>query len=191
MLAGAGRVSICGDTSTLRERLGRLADLRPPLVISWGLCGGLDSRLRPGDLIIGSEVVSHGESIRTDEFVRLSIERRLIDAGARVAVGGFAGAKAPVLTAHAKAKLRRATGAAAVDMESLSAGRFALAQRARFAILRAVSDPADQDLPLLVRKVVDSEGNEIVPSPSEVIALKLISETPFPRKSWNEDRFAA
>src|SRR5262249_40482548 len=40
-------------------------------------------------------------------------------------------------------------------------------------------------------KVVDSEGNEIVPSPSEVIALKLISETPFPRKSWNEDRFAA
>jgi hypothetical protein len=40
-------------------------------------------------------------------------------------------------------------------------------------------------------KVIDSEGNEIVPSPLEVIALKLISEMPFSRKSWNEDRFAA
>jgi len=40
-------------------------------------------------------------------------------------------------------------------------------------------------------KVIDSQGNEIVPSPSEIIALKLISEMFFPRKFRTEDRFAA
>jgi hypothetical protein len=40
-------------------------------------------------------------------------------------------------------------------------------------------------------KVIDAEGNEIVPSPSEIVALKLISEMFFPRKFATEDRFAA
>ena len=43
-------------------------------------------------------------------------------------------------------------------MESLIAGRYALEQRIPFAILRAVSDPADRDLPPLVLKAVDSDG---------------------------------
>lgn len=40
-------------------------------------------------------------------------------------------------------------------------------------------------------KVIDAEGSEIVPSPSEIVALKLISEMFFPRKLPTEDRFAA
>jgi len=127
-------------------------------VMSWGVCGGLDSRLRPGDLVVGAEVVSDDGSIRTDEAVRSWLERRLIDAGARVVVERLAAADAPILTVRAKAELRRATGAAAVDMESLLAGRFALERRAPFAILRAVADPADRDLPPLVLKAVDSDG---------------------------------
>ena len=43
-------------------------------------------------------------------------------------------------------------------MESLTAGRFALERRAPFAILRAVADPADRDLPPLVLKAVDCDG---------------------------------
>ncbi len=158
ILAGPGRMTICGDASTLRARLEALADLRPQLVMSWGVCGGLDSRLRPGDLVVGAEVVSDDGSIRTDEAVRSSLERRLTDAGARVVVERLAAADAPVLTVGAKAELRSATGAAAVDMESLTAGRFALERRAPFAILRAVADPADRDLPPLVLKAVDCDG---------------------------------
>ena len=70
----------------------------------------------------------------------------------------MAAASAPVLTARAKAELRSATGAAAVDMESLTAGRFALKQRAPFAILRAVAKTAARDLPPLVLKAVDCDG---------------------------------
>ena len=76
----------------------------------------------------------------------------------RVVRGTFAAADAPVLTAEEKSALRHATGAVAVDMESLAAGRFAAARAAPFAILRAVSDPADRDLPRLVLAAVDADG---------------------------------
>jgi nucleoside phosphorylase len=180
ILAGPGRVSICGDASTLRARLSALVNLRPQLVVSWGVCGGLDSRLRPGDLVVGAEVVSDTGSIKTDEAFRSSLERRLMAAGPRVVVERIAAANAPVLTVGAKAALRSATGAAAVDMESLTAGRFALERRAPFAILRAVADPAESDLPSLVLKVVDPDGalniaaaiKELVRSPGQFSGLR-------------------
>src|SRR5271156_5187715 len=158
ILAGPGRLAICGDVSTLRAKLAELTCHPIILVISWGVCGGLDPRLRPGDLVVGAEVVSDDGSITTDEAVTSSLERRLIDAGARVVVERLAAANTPVLTVGAKAELRGATGAAAVDMESLMAGRFALERRMPFAILRAVADPADRDLPPLVLKAVNSDG---------------------------------
>ena len=123
-------------------------------MVSWGLCGGLDPRLRPGDLILGAEVVSGEGAVRTDEAVTSSLAQRLRGAGARVVVERLAASDAPVLTAAAKAELRRATEASAVDMESLIAGQYALEQRAPFAILRAVADPAERDLPPLVLKAV-------------------------------------
>ena len=66
---------ICGDAATLRAGLAEAAALRPSLVVSWGLCGGLDPRLRPGDLILGAEVVSNDAAVRTDETVTASLAR--------------------------------------------------------------------------------------------------------------------
>ena len=108
------------------------------------------------------EVVSDDGSIRTDEAVTSSLKRRLIDAGARIVVERLAAANAPVLTVGAKAELHRATGAAAVDMESLTAGRFALERGMPFAILRAVADPADRDLPPLILQAVDPKAGSIL-----------------------------
>src|SRR5271163_4762650 len=179
ILAGAGRFAICGDGPTLRSRLAALTDTHFGIVISWGVCGGLDPRLRPGDLLLGSEVVSADERITTDKAVTSSLMQRLIDGGVRVTVQRVAGVSAPVSTAVAKAELRGATGAAAVDMESLPAGRFALERRTPFAILRAVADPADRDLPPLVFKAVDSDGGiktaavvrDLVRSPGQLTGL--------------------
>ncbi len=179
ILAGPGRLAICGDASTLRAKLAELTYQPIILVISWGVCGGLDPRLRPGDLILGAEVVSAEGRINTDEAVTSSLAQRLIDAGARVAVERVAGVSSPVSTARAKAELRLATGAAAVDMESLIAGRFALERRTPFAILRAVADPADRDLPPLVLSAVDSDGRikaaavlgDLVRSPGQFTGL--------------------
>ena len=179
ILAGPGRLAICGDASTLRAKLAELTCQPIILVISWGVCGGLDPRLRPGDLILGAEVVSAEGRINTDEAVTSSLAQRLMDAGARVAVERVAGVSSPVSTARAKAELRLATGAAAVDMESLIAGRFALERRTPFAILRAVADPADRDLPPLVLSAVDSDGRikaaavlgDLVRSPGQFTGL--------------------
>jgi adenosylhomocysteine nucleosidase len=179
ILAGPGRLAICGDASTLRAKLAELTCQPIILVISWGVCGGLDPRLRPGDLILGAEVVSAEGRINTDEAVTSSLAQRLIDAGARVAVERVAGVSSPVSTARAKAELRLATGAAAVDMESLNAGRFALERRTPFAILRAVADPADRDLPPLVLSAVDADGRikaaavlgDLVRSPGQFTGL--------------------
>ena len=183
ILAGPGRTTLCGDASTLRAGLAKGAGLRPPLVVSWGLCGALDPRLRPGDLILGAEVVSDEGAVRTDEVVTSSLAQRLGSAGARVVVGRLAASDAPVLTAAAKAELRRATGAAGVDMESLIAGQFAFEQRAPFAILRAVADPAERDLPPLVLRAVDSDGGvdaaaiikELIRSPSQFAGLRALA----------------
>ena len=69
ILAGPNRLSICGDATALRARLAEATGLQPHLVMSWGVCGGLNSRLRPGDLVVGAEVVSDDGSISTDEAV--------------------------------------------------------------------------------------------------------------------------
>ena len=65
-------------------------------------------------------------------------------------------------------------------MESLIAGQYALEQRAPFAILRAVADPAERDLPPLVLKAVDSDGGidvaavigALIRSPSQFAGLR-------------------
>ena len=183
ILAGPGRTTLCGDAPTLRARLAEAAGLGPSLVISWGLCGGLDPKLRPGDLILAKQVVSADGAIRTDEAVTSSLAQRLAGAGARVAAERLAGADVPVLTAVAKAELRRATEAAAVDMESLIAGQYALEQQIPFAILRAVADPAERDLPPLVLKAMDSDGGintlavvgELIRSPSQLAGLRALA----------------
>ena len=188
MMAGPGRALVCGEASVLHGQLARLGRLRPQLVISWGVCGGLDSRLRPGDLIVGSEIVSDGASIATDKFVASAIARRLTHLGSRVRVERLAGTNTPILTTHTKAKIHRATGAAAVDMESATAARIALALRSPFAIVRAIADPADRDLPPLVFKAVDADGRingaavvrALVRSPGQFAGLCAVA-----RDSWS------
>jgi hopanoid-associated phosphorylase len=183
IIGGPGRTTLCGDPPRLRARLAEAASHRPSLVVSWGLCGGLDPQLRPGDLILGAEVVSKGGAVSTDEAVTASLAERLRGAGARVAVERLAASDAPVATVAAKADLRRATGAAGVDMESLIAGQYALKQRAPFAILRAVADPADRALPPLALKALDSYGGidaravvgELIRSPRQLARLQALA----------------
>ena len=179
ILQGLGHSTLCGDASTLRAGLAEAASLKPSLVVSWGLCGGLDPQLRSGDLILGTEVTSNEGAIRTDEGVTASLAQRLVGAVARVFVGQLAASDAPVLTIAAKSELRRATGAAGVDMESLIAGQYARENRIPFAIVRAVSDPAGRDLPPLVLKAVDSDGGidalavirELIRAPGQFMTL--------------------
>ncbi len=179
LIAGGDRIAICGDASTLRRRLAGLADSKPRLILSWGLCGGIDPGLRPGDLVVGSEAVSERQRVPANEGVAVILSRRLAEAGLRVRIDRFAGVSAPVLTASDKSEMRLKTGAAAVDMESVIAGRFAHEMKTPFAILRAVADPAERTLPPLVNVAIDSSGRldasavarSLMRAPAQLIAL--------------------
>jgi len=151
-------LAVCGGGATLAAKLAEaLARLR--LVVSFGLCGGLDPALRSGDVVIGAQVLCGGADVRTDESVARQLAARLAAAGERVRLGAVAGVDAPVLTRAAKARLRQATGAVAVDMESGIAARFAADRNVPLAILRVVSDPAERDLPPLVARAVRPDGS--------------------------------
>ncbi len=91
--------------------------------IGFGLCGGLDSALRGGDVVIGARVLSGGAGVMVDESVARELAARLRAAGERVSLDAVAGVEAPVLTRAAKAELRKATMAASVDTGSAIAAR--------------------------------------------------------------------
>jgi len=107
-------------------------------ILSIGFCGALDPALRIGDIVISGEV----PTVLGASFVQgdvISVDR-------------------VAFTAREKCDLRRATGAAVVEMESA-----AVAQKARewdvpFGCVRVVSDIAGEDLPLDFNRYRDADG---------------------------------
>ena len=83
---GPGAVALCGDAATLQAGLAGLARESIGLVVSFGLCGGLDPALRCGDIIVGAGVVGGS---RTDAPLSRAIAARLRAAGERVACSPF------------------------------------------------------------------------------------------------------
>ena len=140
-------------------------------VLSFGLCGGLDPALAPGDLVVGTGVGTF--AVDEDWLTRLT---RALPG---VAVGGIAGSDAIVGSVSAKAALRSATGAIAADMESHRAAELASEAGVPFAILRAVSDGASESLPLCAQMGFRSDGSVdvgavirgLIARPSEFPAL--------------------
>lgn len=80
-------------------------------------------------------------------FGRRSGWRPVLDAAGRHPIAEIAGADAPVADEIGKSALFAATGAVAVDMESVLVARAARRHGLPFAILRVVADPAHRSLP--------------------------------------------
>jgi 4-hydroxy-3-methylbut-2-enyl diphosphate reductase len=112
-----------------------------------GVCGSLDARFAPGDVIVASELRGAGAPRLLASAKPLA--RALEAQGTRVHIG-------PILSVDhgvhaAERESLAATGAIAVDMES--AWLAELANVAPFAVLRVVSDGPGQELfsPRIVR----------------------------------------
>jgi adenosylhomocysteine nucleosidase len=119
-------------------------------LVSFGLAGGLDPTLWPGDVVVASQVL---------------LDDRRLTANAALATrfGGptghtiLAGA-AVVADAAAKAHLFETTGAHAVDLESGAVARAAIAHGLPFAVVRAICDPSERDLPPAALIALDPAG---------------------------------
>ncbi len=144
-------VAIGGGSSAGAEAAARrLIEQGATALISFGLAGGLDPLVRPGTVIVPEAVCTRGARIPTD-------------AGLNARIGGVTphmvlGADRFAVSADAKQRLWVASGCAAIDMESGAVGLTADAFGIPFAILRAICDPAERDLPPAALIALDKAG---------------------------------
>jgi adenosylhomocysteine nucleosidase len=136
-------------------------------LVSFGLAGGLAPQLRPGALIVASEIVDpEGNRLPVDQGWAASLRR-----ATGALDGAILGALVPATSAAAKAALFARTGALAVDLESLVVARAAQRTGLKFIVVRAVADSASRDL-----------------SPAALIALRQDGTADLPRILWSVAR---
>ncbi len=131
-------------------------------LVSFGLAGGLDPSLSPGDLVGGTFVW------RAD---RPPIGAAALDSEIRLVAGGVAGVDRPVMSAAEKAALHAASGAIAVDMESHAVAAVAAAAGLPIYVLRAIADPAARTIPSAALAGLGADGRR---RPLAVLARLLV-----------------
>ena len=137
----------------------RLARDGAVLLVSFGICGGLDPELRPGDLVLADTVLADdGARYPVSAEQRPVLEARLSGLALRIAVGPLLGQDRPLASAADKAARFAAGGALAVDMESFGVARAAQAAGLPFLVVRAVADPAERNLPRAALKAIGPDG---------------------------------
>ncbi len=182
--SGPGTVVVAsgGSTSQLRDTL---ASYKPSWrgVLSFGLAGGLEPALAPGDAVVATGIVSDERRWSADIELPDWISERLSRGGFHATRAEIAGADAPVLAASAKAELFGRSGAAAVDMESHVAAEYAAEHELPYASLRIVCDPCTRSLPPLAATALRQDGGVSLPavlaslirSPAQLVQLPGLS----------------
>ncbi len=119
-------------------------------LLSFGLAGGLDPALKPGDIVVPTAVIEHGVVAHTDPALSTLIGGWF---------GGFLfAAERIVADPQAKRRLRANTGASAVDLESGAVARVAARHEIPFAVLRAICDHANRTLPPAALIALNAKG---------------------------------
>ncbi len=146
----------CGGSDPERTGILAVELLRggAKVLVSFGIAGGLDPALRSGDLVVATHVIAEAESWFCSAPWSGRVAGRLPDSRQ----GAVAGVATPVGGVAAKRALRDATGALAVDLESMAVARVARAAGAPFLVVRAVADTADQALPAVAATLVLADG---------------------------------
>jgi adenosylhomocysteine nucleosidase len=133
-----------GQLAAARGTLALIAGHRPTWVISAGFAGGLDPRLKKGDILMADALVNtDGRRLAID----LKIAPEAVAANKRLHVGACAASETIVRRPADKRELGRRTGALAVDMESWAVGEVCRQAKTRFLSIRVISDAVDDELP--------------------------------------------
>lgn len=137
-------------------------------LVSFGLAGALDSRLRPGDLVLPDSIhVGHRLPVDQDWRNRL---QQLLPAHINITSGVLAASTGVLTSADAKRELAEATGACAVDMESGAVAQVAARAGIPFLVVRVIADPLDFSPPVPLLSAVHPDGSA---DPARLISLIL------------------
>jgi len=146
--------------SALKEALGRKA---PSLILSIGYAGGLDLKLKVGDIVIADKILEINQAIsfsksysldpkQLDLFERLDSNKKiLIYRGTLITVNQV------IADSFAKQELGISHKALAVDMETSSLIEYAIENKIPFVSVRAISDTMEQSL-INISSFIDGDG---------------------------------
>lgn len=129
--------------------------LTEPLVVSAGVCGGLDPALEAGDLVLPESVIGPAGDLLN---VTPSHHRAACSAVVSPSTGRLVTIREVVATPVAKAALFARTGAVAADMESSIVLATASAAGLPSLVVRAVSDGARDTVPAELIRLVTPDG---------------------------------
>ncbi|HSE92238.1 MAG TPA: hypothetical protein VLF19_02960 [Methylomirabilota bacterium] len=126
----------------------RLTDdwLAPAVVVSAGVCGALAPALATGALVVPEAVVVDGARLALDPLPGLPASGTLLSVASVVG------------TPTAKARLWMETGAIAMDMESGAIAAWTRRRGTRVAVVRGVSDTAQETVPADLAALVEAGG---------------------------------
>jgi len=113
-------------------------------IISFGVCGGLDPKLRPGKVVIASSVFAGKDEAYPSDFLWAEELLRMIPGSGYSPIVGVA---SPMTSFEERRDFHATTGAVAADMESQIVARIAAEFRIPFAVCRVVLNPAHRILP--------------------------------------------
>jgi len=129
----------------------------PKLLVVVGIAGGLSPELEAGDIVVAREVRDGGEPLRAPDPGWVGRALR----GGRTFAGTAISSSEVLVTPAEKAAARGELPAderATVDLESAAFARAAAARNIPYVVLRAVSDTADERLPLDFNACRDHAG---------------------------------
>ncbi|MDQ3560218.1 MAG: phosphorylase [Pseudomonadota bacterium] len=147
-----------GDTARLRALLQARRGSPWRAVLSFGIAGGLDPALRPGDVVVATAILDGARRWPADLRVAKRLAGLLLGGGLPTSLGDIAGVDAPLMGSDEKAALWNDLGTEAADMESHVAAEFAAAERLPYAAIRVICDPAERALPPLVATALRPDG---------------------------------
>lgn len=124
-------------------------------LLSFGLAGGLDPAMKPGDVVIPKTLFGPEGRGFACHMPLVEALRRLIPEAKGEAM---AGSDTVVAAVADKRALYEMTGAAAVDMESHAVALAAEEAGVPFAVLRVVADPAGRVLPSAAQGALTADG---------------------------------
>jgi len=129
-----------------------------------GVAAGLTPCLRPGDVVIAARVTRGRQTTAAPDIVCdaewLDWARSALDrSGGRCRVGPIATVGEVLATGDAKRALAEMSGALAADMESWAIASVAAARAIPFLAIRVILDPATEDLPVAIDRLLDERGD--------------------------------
>jgi adenosylhomocysteine nucleosidase len=149
------------DARRARESHREQIPIRRLLICGFG--GGLTSDLPPGSLMVANRVQTSGPSQNQQTYfpdpAMVAFAESISVPGVRKKRGTLATVSHVLTTPDEKRHLAECTGAIAVDMETADAARVAQSQGIPWLSVRAITDGAEDTLPLDFNAFTDEDGN--------------------------------